>query len=327
MSTLKVSIVTNAKEETATFTKCIFSDEIELLLQTESEMRNSIETINVLIPGHINVDAELIKNGTNLKMIHCGTGYNNIDIETCNMNGIYVAVTPNVAAQSVAELVFACFLTLVKKIIIFDHMMKNGDWKITDFIESPELKGKTLGIIGYGNIGKASAQIARGFNMNLIAYDPHIKITDSDVSPVSFEYLLKKSDFITLHVLLTSETKGMISTPQFEMMKNNVIIANVCRGLVIDEAAITKALMSNRIGGACLDVFEKEPLAKNSILRQLNNVILTPHIGYCSNEALKRRFQFFADNCQRILDGEKPKMVINADAISYNKNFQKVNKE
>ena len=316
MSTLKVSIVTNAKEETAAFIKGIFTDKIELLLQTESEMRNSIEAINVLIPGHINVDAELIKNGTNLKMIHCGTGYNNVDIEACNTNGIHVAVTPNVAAQSVAELVFACFLTLVKKIIIFDHMMKNGDWKITDFIGNLELKGKTLGIIGYGNIGKASARIAHGFNMNLIAYDPCIEITDSNVSSVSFEHLLKKSDFITLHVLLTSETKGMISTPQFETMKNTAIIANVCRGPVIDEAAITKALISNQIGGACLDVFEKEPLAKNSILRQLNNVILTPHIGYCSDEALTKRFQFFADNCQRILDGEKPKMSINADTIS-----------
>ena len=99
-------------------------------------------------------------------------------------------------------------------------------------------------------------------------------------------------------------------------MKNTAIIANVCRGPVIDEAAITKALISNQIGGACLDVFEKEPLAKNSILRQLNNVILTPHIGYCSDEALTKRFQFFADNCQRILDGEKPKMTINADTIS-----------
>ena len=112
MSNLKVSIVTDAKEETASFTKGIFSDAMEVMLQTESEIRDSIGDINVLVPGHITVDADLIKNGTNLKMIHCGTGYNNVDLDACTANGTYVAVTPNVAAQSVAELVFASFLAL-----------------------------------------------------------------------------------------------------------------------------------------------------------------------------------------------------------------------
>lgn len=316
MSALKVSIVTSAKEETAAFIKGIFTDEMEVLLQTESEMRDSIGEINVLVPGHISVDADLIKSGSNLKMIHCGTGYNNVDLDACNANGTYVAVTPNVAAQSVAELVFASFLTLGKKIHTFDAMMKSGGWKTTDFIGTPELKGKTLGIVGYGNIGKASARIARGFGMSLIAYDPHTDITDDDVRSVSLDELLKESDFITLHVLLTPETKGMLSTAQFEMMKDTAIIANACRGPVVDEAAITEALKARKIGGACLDVFEKEPLAANSELRELDNVILTPHIAYCADEALAGRFQFFADNCQKIIDGETPNMAVNADAVS-----------
>ena len=256
MSNLKVSIVTDAKEETASFTKGIFSDAMEVMLQTESEIRDSIGDINVLVPGHITVDADLIKNGTNLKMIHCGTGYNNVDLDACTANGTYVAVTPNVAAQSVAELVFASFLALAKKITTFDSMMKSGGWKTTDFINTPELKGKTLGIVGYGNIGKAAARIARGFSMNLIAHDPHIEITDDDVRSVSLEELLKESDFITLHVLLTPETKGMMSTAQFEMMKDTAIIANASRGPVVYEEAITEALTARKIGGACLDVYE-----------------------------------------------------------------------
>ncbi len=315
MSALKVSLVTDAKEETAAFVKGIFSDDMEVLFQTESEMRESIGEINVLVPGHISVDADLIKSGSNLKMIHCGTGYNNVDLDACNANGTYVAVTPNVAAQSVAELVFACFLTLAKKTHTFDAMMKSGGWKTTDFIGVPELKGKTLGVVGYGNIGKASARIARGFGMNLIAHDPHTEVTDDDVRQVSLDELLKESDFITLHVLLTPDTKGMMSTAQFEMMKDTAIIANACRGPVVDEAAITAALKARKIGGACLDVFEKEPLTTESELRELDNVILTPHVAYCADEALAGRYQFFADNCQKVLDGETPNMAVNADAI------------
>ena len=316
MSNLKVSIVTDAKEETASFTKGIFSDAMEVMLQTESEIRDSIGDINVLVPGHITVDADLIKNGTNLKMIHCGTGYNNVDLDACTANGTYVAVTPNVAAQSVAELVFASFLALAKKITTFDSMMKSGGWNTTDFINTPELKGKTLGIVGYGNIGKAAARIARGFSMNLIAHDPHIEITDDDVRSVSLEELLKESDFITLHVLLTPETKGMMSTAQFEMMKDTAIIANASRGPVVDEEAITEALTARKIGGACLDVYEKEPLAGNSKLRELDNVILTPHIAYCADEALAARFQFFAENCQKLIDGETPNMAVNGDDVN-----------
>ena len=315
MSNLKVSIVTDAKEETARFIDGIFTDEMDVLVQTESEMRGSIADINVLVPGHIAVDPDLIKGGSNLKMIHCGTGYNNVDLDAANANGTYIAVTPNVAAQSVAELVFACFLALSKKITTFDSLMKGGGWKTTDFIGTPELKGKTLGILGYGNIGKASARIARGFGMNLIAHDPHIEITDNDVRSVGMDELLRESDFITLHVLLTPETKGMMSTQQFEMMKDTAIIANACRGPVVDEAAITEALKARKIGGACLDVFEKEPLVANSELRELDNVILTPHIAYCADEALVGRYQFFADNCQKLIDGEAPDMAVNADAV------------
>ncbi|MDD9878291.1 MAG: 3-phosphoglycerate dehydrogenase, partial [Magnetovibrio sp.] len=122
--------------------------------------------------------------------------------------------------------------------------------------------------------------------------------------------------FITLHVLLTPDTKGMLSTAQFEMMKDTAIIANACRGPVVDEAAITEALKSRKIGGACLDVFEKEPLVANSELRELDNVILTPHIAYCADEALAGRFQFFADNCQKIIDGEVPNMAVNGDSVN-----------
>ena len=316
MCALRVSIVTNAKEDTKNYTDKIFPSNMDVLLQTEDEMLADIADVDVLIPGHISVGADLISKGKSLRLIHCGTGYNNVDLDAASDQGAYVAVTPNVAAQSVAELVFAMILTLSKRIHEFDATMKGGGWKTTDFIGVPELRGKNFGIIGYGNIGKAAARIARGFGMNLIAHDPHISIEDSDVQSASLEELLKAADFITLHVLLNAETKGLMSTPQFEMMKDTAVLVNASRGPVVDEPAIIEALKQGKIGGACLDVFEKEPLAKESGLRSLNNVILTPHIAYCANEALAGRYQFFADNCALVADGNEPKMAVNADAVN-----------
>lgn len=315
MSVLRVSIVTNAKEETASYTNGIFPADCEVLLQTAEEVSDQIENIDVLIPGHITVGKDLIDRGKKLKLIHCGTGYNNVDLEAASQRGAYVAVTPNVAATSVAELVFASILTLCKKIAAFDATMKNGGWKTSDFIGVPELKGKTMGIIGYGNIGKTVARIARGFQMDLLAHDPHVQVSEPDVKQVALDKLLEESDFITLHVLLNAETKKLISEKQLDMMKSTAILVNASRGPVVDENALLQALKQKKIGGACLDVYEKEPLAKDSALRKLDNIILTPHIAYCANEALAGRYQFFADNCKRVASGEAPAMAVNADHV------------
>ena len=315
MSGFKVSLVTKAKEETEAFVKGVFPSECEVLFQTEEELRAGIADIDILVPGHITVDGDLIRQGTKLKMIHAGTGYNNVDLDACNEIGCYVAVTPNVAAQSVAELVFSSFSALKNQIRKWDNVMKDGGWKSSDFIGVPKFKGKTLGVVGYGNIGKCVGKIGRGFSMNVIAHDPYCKDTGDGTELVDFDKLLAESDFIALHVLLTDETKGLMSTAQFEAMKETAIIANACRGPVIDEAALAVALKGNKIGGACIDVYEKEPLTTESPLRGLDNVMLTPHIAYCSNEALLGRYAFFADNCQKIIDGNVPNMAVNADQV------------
>ena len=315
MSGFKVSLVTNAKEETKAFVEGVFPSDCEVLFQTEDEVRAGIADIDILVPGHITVDGDLIRQGTKLKMIHAGTGYNNVDLDACNEIGCYVAVTPNVAAQSVAELVFSSFSALKNQIRKWDNVMKDGGWKSSDFIGVPEFKGKTLGVVGYGNIGKCVGKIGRGFSMNVIAHDPYCKDTGDGTELVDFDKLLAESDFIALHVLLTDETKGLMSTAQFEAMKETAIIANACRGPVIDEAALAVALKGNKIGGACIDVYEKEPLTTESPLRGLDNVMLTPHIAYCSNEALLGRYAFFADNCQKIIDGDVPNMAVNADQV------------
>jgi D-3-phosphoglycerate dehydrogenase len=315
MSGFKVSLVTKAKEETEAFVKGVFPSECEVLFQTEEELRAGIADIDIMVPGHITVDGDLIRRGTKLKMIHAGTGYNNVDLDACNEMGCYVAVTPNVAAQSVAELVFSGYGALKNQIRMWDNVMKNGGWKSSDFIGVPEFKGKTLGVVGYGNIGKCVGKIGRGFSMNVIAHDPYCKDTGDGTELVDFDKLLAESDYISLHVLLTDETKHLMSTAQFDAMKDTAILANACRGPVVDEEALAVALKENKIAGACIDVFEKEPLTTESPLRSMDNVMLTPHIAYCSNEALLGRYAFFADNCQKIIDGVAPHMAVNADQV------------
>ena len=198
MSGFKVSLVTKAKEETEAFVKGVFPPECEVLFQTEEELRAGIADIDIMVPGHITVDGDLIRQGTKLKMIHAGTGYNNVDLDACNEMGCYVAVTPNVAAQSVAELVFSGFGALKNQIRMWDNVMKNGGWKSSDFIGVPEFKGKTLGVVGYGNIGKCVGKIGRGFSMNVIAHDPYCKDSGDGTELVDFDKLLSDSDYIAL---------------------------------------------------------------------------------------------------------------------------------
>ena len=297
MSSFKVSLVTKAKEETEAFVKGVFPPECEVLFQTEEELRAGIAEIDIMVPGHINVDGDLIRRGTKLKMIHAGTGYNNVDMDACNEIGCYVAVTPNVAAQSVAELVFSGFGALKNQIRMWDNVMKNGGWKSSDFIGVPEFKGKTLGVVGYGNIGKCVGKIGRGFSMNVIAHDPFIEkaalkialgndvTVDYIINMASFETVIKDSDFISLHV--PAQDKPMIGKKEFAKMKKGAGLINASRGGVIDEESLLDALDNGQLSFAGLDTFVNEPKPSMKVLMH-PKVSLTPHIGAATKEAQDR---------------------------------------
>ena len=171
-----------------------------------------------------------------------------------------------------------------------------------------------MGIVGFGHIGRSVAKIAKGFDMKILAYDV-ISIKEPGVTQVDIEALFKDSDFITLHTPLIRETEKLINEKSIGLMKPTAVLINASRGKVVDEPALIQALKDNKIAGACLDVYEKEPLAADSELRKLDNCLLSPHLGYCSNEALAGRFKFFADNSKRLLDGEAVQMAVNADKI------------
>lgn len=249
-----------------------------------------IPEIEVLIVrSATKVTGDLIERAAKLRLIcRAGVGLDNIDVEAAQKKGVKVLNTPGASAVSVAELTLGLMLSAARHIAKGTMDLKNGLWTKKE-LEGVELFGKTLGIIGLGTIGKEVAKRALAFGMNVVAYDPYVKHFEG-VKLTSLDELYAVSDFITLHVPLTSETKHLINAEAIAKMKNGVIIVNASRGGVIDEAALYDALVSRKVYAAALDVFEVEPptdeLRKK--LLQLPYVVATPHIGASTVEAQAR---------------------------------------
>lgn len=262
----------------------------EVVVKTGMKEDELCQTIppfeSIIVRSATKVTRKVIESAQNLKIIvRAGIGLDNIDVKAAEEKGIKVANTPTATSISVAELTLGLMLSLARKIPYADRSMKEHRWE-KKTLEGTELYGKTLGIIGFGRIGREVAKRARAFGMDIIVYDV-IKVSDSDVKQAEKEELLRGSDYITIHVPLTEQTKGMIGEREFEIMKDGVYIVNVARGGVVDERALLKALNSGKVRGAALDVFEKEP-PEDFTLVDHPNVVCTPHIGAAAEEGQQR---------------------------------------
>ncbi|MBT8385528.1 MAG: 3-phosphoglycerate dehydrogenase, partial [Bacteroidia bacterium] len=244
-----------------------------------------------------------------------GVGMDNIDVEYARSKGIKVINTPAASSHSVAELVFAHLFGMVRFLHDSNRIMPlEGDSRFKDlkkaYAKGVELKGKTLGIFGFGRIGQATAKVALGVGMKVVAYDPYIKSADLEldffdgqklnfkIDTISKEQVLNQADFLTLHV--PAQDKYVISKKEIEMMKDGACIVNAARGGVIDEVALVAALESGKISKAALDVFENEPSPEIQLLMN-PNISLTPHIGAATGEAQNRIGSELADQIIEIL--------------------------
>lgn len=243
----------------------------------------------LVVRSRTKVTKEIIEaSAPNVKIIaRVGVGLDNIDIHEAEANGIRVINSPEAAANAVSELVMGLMLSLARSIPFADIETKKGKWVKSD-LTGAELRGKYLGIIGVGNIGRNIGRIGRALRMNLIGYDivPVNKdfIREVGLIVADLNTLLESADFVTCHVPLTAETKKMFNIDKFSKMKHTAFLINTSRGEIIDESALYDALKNGRIAGAALDVFETEP-PTNKMLLQLPNVICTPHIGAQTKEA------------------------------------------
>lgn len=269
------------------------------------------------------IDADLIDLAPNLKVVSSmSVGYDHIDVEAATKKGVYVTFTPGVLTEATADFTWALLMAVSRRVIEADRYLRAGKWKIqwspTHFLGS-DLTGKTLGIIGLGRIGEAIAQRARGFNMNVLYFSraraEQEKERRLNIEFVPLERLLRESDFVTVHVPITDETKHLINEERLRQMKPTAYLVNTSRGPVIDQAVLTRALRERWIAGAGLDVFEKEPIDPNDPLINLENVVLTPHIASATTEARSKMAEVAAKNLISVLEGTPPQFLVNQEVL------------
>jgi D-3-phosphoglycerate dehydrogenase len=256
---------------------------------TKSELISEVEKYDVIVVrSRTKITREIISRAKNTKIIaRVGVGLDNIDIESAKEFHIEVINSPESAINAVAELVIGLMLSMSRSLILADKEMKKGNW-IKKELNGIELKGKYLGIVGVGNIGRNLARIAKALRMNIIGYDIYpIKrdfINEVGMITTDFNTLIASSDFISCHVPATPETNHMFNESTFSKMKPTAFFINASRGEIVDENSLYDALITKKIAGAALDVFEKEP-PNNKKLIELSNVICTPHIGSQTKES------------------------------------------
>lgn len=249
-------------------------------------------------------------------VVRHGAGVDLIPMESATRLGIPVANVPGANAQTVAEYVISTMLMLARATHRMDALVRTKGWDTARVIsdEGVELAGKTVGIVGVGAIGKIVAKICHdGFGMNVMGHQRTLANLPSEVTGVPLDKLFAESDFVVLACPLTPETKGLASKARIASMRKNAVLVNVSRGPVVDEAAITEALLHRRIRGAALDVFDKQPLATDHPLMALENVVLTPHQAGLTVEAVERMSEGAAQETVRLLKGEKPLNLVNPE--------------
>lgn len=271
----------------------------------------------IIVRSRTKVTKDIIEVAENLKIIaRAGVGVDNVDVEAATAKGIMVVNAPESTSITVAEHTMGMMLTLARKIHIADKSVKEDKWEKSRFM-GIELRNKTLGVVGMGRIGSQVVNRCKAFEMDAIVYDPYLPpelAKKMGVELADLETVLKTADVITIHVPLTEETKHLISTKEFEIMKNSSFIINCARGGIIDEDALYTALKNDIIGGAALDVFESEP-PKGSKLMELDNLVATPHIAASTKEAQRDAAIIVANEVIKLFKGETPQNVLNMPVV------------
>lgn len=257
------------------------------------------------------IDSEAFEAGKNVKIFaNCAVGYDNIDVKEAYRRGVYVTNTPEVLSNATAEIAFSLLICSARSIIDADKFTRDGNfkkWSAKNFL-GHEITGKTVGIIGAGRIGRAFSKKCTGFDMKIIYHNRKRDIEFESEYGAKFtdlDTLLKEADFISVHVPLSFDTKHLISTREFNLMKNSAVLINTSRGPVIDEKALIKALKDKKIWGAGLDVFENEPEFDKE-LAAFPNVVLLPHIGSATIETRAKMAMLAAKNIKEVLFGNSP---------------------
>jgi D-3-phosphoglycerate dehydrogenase / 2-oxoglutarate reductase len=298
-----------------------FSVEIYHDRPVKDVLISRIKDADVIIPirERTKLTKEILQQLFNIKLIaQTGSGLAHIDMEEANKLNIPVATTPGGSA-AVIELITGMMIAQARNLLFLNQQMKHGNW-----VESVGmgLENKTVGIIGLGKIGSGVAKVAKAFNMNVIAWGPRLTEERALASGVGYrelDNLLKESHFVVIAVRLVPETRQLLCERHFEMMRNDAFLINTSRGEVIDESALITALVNKRIAGAGLDVFSQEPVDPNHPLLRLDNVILTPHIGWKTDNMFHQFLSTSIDNILSYIIEGTPKRIVNLEELDNKK--------
>ena len=284
--------------------------------EKKEEFNRKIKHADGLLVNLYPMTAEIISGLDRCKVIsRYGVGYDNVDVDAATENGIWVARVPDYSIEDVSDQALALLMGCVRKIAYKDRMIRNGKWNLHNDQPCHRIKDGVLGLIGYGSISRRFHKKTEGFGFSkVMVYDPYVDdkiIKENGGVPEDLDLVLRNSDYISVHVPLDNSTRGMIGKDQLQLMKNTAILINTSRGAVLNEADITEALLTGIITGAGLDVFETEPLAMDSPLRKLDNVILSDHTGWYSEESKAELKTKAALNIAAVLKGGKPVSPVN----------------
>ena len=280
-------------------------------IETIKKMVADVE--GIILRTNIEVTREIIEAAPCLKIIsRSGAGVDNVDVAAATEKGILVCYAPGVNSISVAEHALALMMAMAKQLKVVDQAVHKDNWKIRYASKAEDLDGKTLGLVGLGNIGSLLAQKCRlAFNMKIIAYDPYVKEAEGVELYSSLDQLFSQSDFISIHVPYTKETHHLVNTRLLNLMKSDSYLINTSRGSVVDEKALIEALKNDSIAGAGLDVFEKEPPSLDNPLLKFNNVITTSHSAGLNRDCERKLAIEAAQAVIDFLEGRQPKHIYN----------------
>lgn len=277
-------------------------------LTSPEELPARIAGADIVLCNKVPMTAEVMAVAPNLKYIGlCATGYNNVNLDYARTHGITVCNVPGYSTDAVAQHTFAFILALYNRIADYHATVDAGDWvrsPVFSYFPLPitELAGKTIGIIGYGAIGRRVADIAKAFGMSVLVYTRR-PCGDPTVEQVSLDNLLSRADIVTLHCPLNEQSAGMMDAAAFAKMKRGALFINTARGPLVDEAALRAALDSGHLGGAGLDVLCREPMAVDCPLLGASRCVITPHVAWAGRETRARLVEQVADNVRAFLNG------------------------
>ena len=275
---------------------------------SRNELLNTVHEYDMILCNKTIIDRVVIESAKKLKFIGLlATGYNNIDITAAKENGITVCNAGSYSTSAVAQQVFAYILNHYNAVNRYNDFVQNGGWQQSPTFSvlcfpTDELKDKTIGIIGYGSIGKRVAEIALAFEMNVLVYTRTPK-SDNRVRFTSLDELLKNSDIITPHCPLNEQSKEMFNKETFSKTKDGAFFINTARGGIINEQDLAEALKSGKLSGAAIDVLNQEPMSKDCVLKGVPNLIITPHTAWAPLETRKRLLGIVEDNIKAFLNG------------------------